>query len=208
MLRPCVEQWETPKDYPLRTWMSSPIDVHKLGPGKTSQVLHHVCGTFQGIGQVPHLPSSCYASAEGGLDPPAPRRRSHRHGGHQPGRKNSVITLLIYPEDSGDKEDNLHESPSDPTYADPTLEIVHSSEKHTKEPTLKSGSDALSEPSAPTREGFMGDLDPGYIVIYHKGSDTPIFATLEELTNKASWGDTQKYGFWAKTRAWSQENTS
>ena len=29
-------------------------------------------------------------------------------------------------------------------------------------------------------------------MIYHKGSDPPIFATLEERTKEATWGDTRK----------------
>ena len=38
----------------------------------------------------------------------------------------------------------------------------------------------------------MGKLSPKDIVIYQKGSDLPIFETLEERTKEAPWGDTCK----------------
>ena len=38
----------------------------------------------------------------------------------------------------------------------------------------------------------MGHLSPKDILRYQKGSDTPIFATLEERTKEAPWGDTWK----------------
>ena len=77
-----------------------------------------------------------------------------------------MIPPLIYPEDSGDEEKITGDSPSDPPSVDPTSEPGPQSEKHTKEVTFETNYDALSEPSAPTREGSMGHLAPGDIVRY------------------------------------------
>ena len=44
----------------------------------------------------------------------------------------------------------------------------------------------------PTREGSMGHLYSGDIMIYQKGSYTLRFDTLEEITKEAYWGDTYK----------------
>ena len=38
----------------------------------------------------------------------------------------------------------------------------------------------------------MGNLAPKYIVQYQKGSDPPIFSTLEERTKEDPWGDAWK----------------
>ena len=38
----------------------------------------------------------------------------------------------------------------------------------------------------------MGHLYPKDIIRYQKGPDPPIFATLEERTKEALWGDTWK----------------
>ena len=86
-LYPSVEQQEITKDHPLFSLMRSPRDVNKSRPGRSDQVLQHVCGNFQGIRQGPCLPSSCYHTAQGVVDPPSLRRRGHRHGGQQLGRQ-------------------------------------------------------------------------------------------------------------------------
>ena len=91
---------------------------------------------------------------------------------------------LIYPEDS-DNEDSLSNPPS----ADPTPKPETPSENTTKEPTLERDYDALSEPSTPMREDSMGQLYPKDIVIKQKRSYPPRFATLEERTKEAPWGD-------------------
>ena len=52
--------------------------------------------------------------------------------------------------------------------------------------------DALSEPSAPTREDSIGCLSPKGIVRYQKVSDAPRFTTLEEHTKESPWGGTWK----------------
>ena len=70
------------------------------------------------------------------------------------------MPLLIYPEDTND-EDYL----SDPPSADPTPEPGPLSRKSTKKQPSEPDSDALSEPSAPTREVSMGKLPPKDIVI-------------------------------------------
>ena len=88
------------------------------------------------------------------------------------------MPLLIYSEDSDNEEDNPCESPSNPSSTEPTPEPIPPSEKTTKEPTSEPNYDALSEPSAPTMEGYMGKQDPKDIVRYQKFSDPPIFATL------------------------------
>ena len=61
--------------------------------------------------------------------------------------EDSMVSLLIYPEDSDYKY-----SLSDPPSAYPTLEPVPPSKKPTKWATSEPNSGALSEPSAPTRE--------------------------------------------------------
>ena len=75
-------------------------------------------------------------------------------------KKDSVMPLLIYPKEFDDKEDYPCEYLSDPPYAEPTPDLGPPREKSTKEPTLKSDFDALSVPSAPTREGSMAQLHP------------------------------------------------
>ena len=90
-----------------------------------------------------------------------------------------VMPPLIYPEESNDKE-----SPSNLPSVDPTPEPGPPSEKPTKEPASEPDYDALSEPSAPTREGSMGHLDLKDIVRYHKESYPPRFATLEKRTKE------------------------
>ena len=74
-----------------------------------------------------------------------------------------VMTPLIYLEDS-DNEESLSNPPS----AESTPEPGPPSEKTTKEPTSEPDSDALSQPSTPTREDYMGRLAPKYIVRHHK----------------------------------------
>ena len=66
---------------------------------------------------------------------------------------------LIYPEYS-DNEESLNDPPS----ADPTPDPGPPSGKTTEEPTSEPDFDALSEPSAPTREDSMGNLSPKDIV--------------------------------------------
>ena len=66
---------------------------------------------------------------------------------------------FFYPEDSNDEE-----SLSDPPSAEHTPEPVSPSETPTKELTSEPDYDALSEPSAPTREDSMGNLSPKDIV--------------------------------------------
>ena len=56
------------------------------------------------------------------------------------------MPLLIYPEYSNNEEYLI-----DPPSMEPTPDPGTPSEKPTKEPTLKPYSDALSEPSMPTR---------------------------------------------------------
>ena len=73
--------------------------------------------------------------------------------------KDSATPSLIYPEESKDEE-----SLSDPPSAESTPEIGPPSEKTTKELTSEPDYDALSEPSAPTRENSMGHLSQTYIV--------------------------------------------
>ena len=80
MLYPCVEQREITKDHPSFSWMRSPRDVHKSGPGGSDQFLQHVCGNSQGIRQGPRLPRSCYYKSKGGVDPTSLRHHGHRHG--------------------------------------------------------------------------------------------------------------------------------
>ena len=80
---------------------------------------------------------------------------------------------LIYLEDSDD-EDYL----SNPLFVEPIPKTGTPSEKSTEEPTSETDSDALSEPSAPTREDSMGNLAPKDIVRYLKGSYPPSFSTL------------------------------
>ena len=79
-----------------------------------------------------------------------------------------------------------------PNSADPTTEPGPPSEKNTDEPTLESNSDALSEPSAPTREDSMEYLSPRYKVRYQKGQNPPKFSTIKEHTKEPPWGDTWK----------------
>ena len=114
-----------------------------------------------------------------------------------------VMSQLIYLDDSNDEE-----SLSNPSCMGLTLYPVTQSENPTKEPTSEPDYDALSELSAPLREDSIGHLSPKDIVKQHKGSDPPIFATPEERTKEAHWGDTRKSGSWAKMRAWRQEKTS
>ena len=102
----------------------------------------------------------------------------------------SMIPLLIFPEESDNKEDEPRESPSDLHSMDPALELGPPSEKPTKEVASEPNSDALSEPSISTRRGYMGHLAPGYIMRYHKVSYPPRFFTLEECTKEDPWGDT------------------
>ena len=72
-----------------------------------------------------------------------------------------MMSLLIYPEDYDDEEDDPCESLRNPLSVEPIPEPRPPSEKPTKETTSEPGSDALSEPSAPTREYYMGHLSPG-----------------------------------------------
>ena len=99
---------------------------------------------------------------------------------------------LIYPEYSKDKEEDPNESLSDRITTDPTPEPGPPSEKSTEEPISEPDSDTLSHPYVPTREISMRHLSPGDIVRYQKGSDPPIFSTLEERTKEDPWGDTSK----------------
>ena len=78
--------------------------------------------------------------------------------------EDSLMPTLMYLEEYDDKEDNPLESLSDPTSVEPTPEPGPPSEKPTKEPTSEPDFDALSEPSAPTREGSIGNLSTGDIV--------------------------------------------
>ena len=98
-----------------------------------------------------------------------------------------IMPLLIYPEDSDNKE-----YPSNPPSTEPTPEPTPPSEKTTKEPTSEPNYDALSEPSAPTMEGYMGKQYPKDIVRYQKWSDPPRLATIEDRTKEDPWGDTWK----------------
>ena len=112
------------------------------------------------------------------------------------------MPLLIDLSHSDNEEDDPCEYLSEPPSTDPTPEPGPPSEKPTKELTSETDYDALSEPSAPTGEGSMGNIPPVDIVRYQKGSGPHRFSTLEGLTKEASWGDTWKSAFWAKTRAW------
>ena len=79
--------------------MCSPRDVHKSDPVGTDQALQHVHIIFQGIIQGPHLPSSCYAAAEGGVDPqPCDAVVTYKEDSESD-EKYSVMPPLIYPED-------------------------------------------------------------------------------------------------------------
>ena len=75
-----------------------------------------------------------------------------------------MMNPLIYPYESDNKE-----SLSDPISAEPTPYPGHPSKKPTEEMTLEPDSDALLEPSAPTREVYLGQLSPKDIVWYQKG---------------------------------------
>ena len=44
----------------------------------------------------------------------------------------------------------------------------------------------------------MGHLGPGDIVVYLKGADQSLFATLEDHIKEAFWGDTQKIGIFVQ----------
>ena len=103
-----------------------------------------------------------------------------------------MMPSIIYPDDSNNEKDYTREASSDPPSTDSTSEPGTPIEKATEEPTSETDSDVLSEPSAPMGEGSMGHLSPGDILRHHKGSDPPIFATIEERTNEASWGDVWK----------------
>ena len=81
---------------------------------------------------------------------------------------------------------------SPPRRMDPQAKILP------RKPTSKPYFDALSEPSVPTREGYIGHLSPEDIVRYHMESDQPTFETLEERTNEAPWGDTRKIRIWGQ----------
>ena len=70
---------------------------------------------------------------------------------------------------------------------DPTLDPGLPSKKPTEETTSEPNYDALSEYYTPTREGYMGHLAPQYTMRYQKGSDPPIFFTLEECTKEDLW---------------------
>ena len=102
-----------------------------------------------------------------------------------PDDKDRVTPPSICPEES-----NNEESLSNRLSVEPTLKPGPPSEKPTEEPTLEPDYDALSEPSASTREDSMGKLSPKDIVRYQTESDPPIFATLEERTKEDPWGDT------------------
>ena len=101
--------------------------------------------------------------------------------------KDIVMPQLIYTEDSDDDE-----SLRDPPSAEPTPETGPPSKKTTEEPTSEPNYDAISEPSAPMREDFMGHLSPKDILIYQKGSDPSRFAAIEERTKEATWVYTWK----------------
>ena len=85
---------------------------------------------------------------------------------------------LIYPEDPNNEEDNPREYLSIPLSVNPTPLPGPPNENPTEEPPLEPNYNALSEPFAPTREGYMVHLSPKDIVICHKGSDPPRFVTL------------------------------
>ena len=114
--------------------------------------------------------------------------------------KEVMITLLIYIEDYKYKESyhprkkpwGICEAPRDTPSAGPTSELGPPSEKPTKEPTSEPKYDTSSEYYEPTKEGFMGQIYPGYIVRYRRGEDQPWFDTLEERSKEASWGDIWK----------------
>ena len=80
---------------------------------------------------------------------------------------------LIYQEGSDNKD-----SSRDPPSADLTPDPRPPSEKPTEKPSLEPDYDALSEPSAPMREGSLGEITPKDIVRYQKGSDPTIFSAL------------------------------
>ena len=96
--------------------------------------------------------------------------------------KDIAMPPLTYLEKSNDEEDRPCESPSNPPSMETTPESGLPSEKPIEEPTFEPDSGALSEPSAPTREGYMGNLAPKDTVRYQKGSYPPRFSTLEENT--------------------------
>ena len=73
---------ENKKYHPSCSRMRSPRDIHKSGPGGIYQVLHNICGIFQGVRQGPWMPRSCYSTADEGVYPPALRLGGHRNGGH------------------------------------------------------------------------------------------------------------------------------
>ena len=70
--------------------------------------------------------------------------------------------------------------------------------KTTKEPTLGPKSDDSSENSAPTKEGSMGYLALGDIVINQKEEDWHQFSALEERIKEATWGETWKIRIWGQ----------
>ena len=94
---------------------------------------------------------------------------------------------LIYLEESDDEEYLIN-----PPSTEPTPDPGPPSKIHTKETTSERNYDALSEPSAPLREGSVGRLSPKDIIRYQKGLDPPRFPTLEERTKEAPWEDTFK----------------
>ena len=99
---------------------------------------------------------------------------------------------LTYTKKYNNEEDNPYESPSDPTSVYPTPEPGPPNEKPTKEPTSETDLNKPSEPSAPTREGYMGQLPPRDIILYQKVSYPPIFVNLEEQTKEDPWVDIWK----------------
>ena len=84
---------------------------------------------------------------------------------------------LIYLEEYGEEEDNSREPLSNLTSNNITSEPGPPIEIYTKELTLDMDYDALSETSAPMREGSMGHLSPGDIARCQNGPDPPIFST-------------------------------
>ena len=104
--------------------------------------------------------------------------------------QDSFMQPLIHMYYSNNKEDGNGDSPRKYLYSETTRDTVHPSEIYIKEPTSAHSPGTSLEPSVPTREDNKGSLDLGDIMKYPKGSDLPIFATLEECTKESPWGDT------------------
>ena len=194
MLFPCLEPWEITK-YHLQPSFMLPYDLSQRRPyfrARRGQPSSTAClRGFQVIRQGPGLPRSFYAASEVGVDPSSQRRHGHRHIGQRLIRKRYCDAPINLPR--GLRQRGV---PYDLPSVEPTPEPGPPSETPTKEMTLEHDSDALSEPSTPTREGYMGHLSPKYIVVYQKGSDPPRFATIEELTKESPcWGHLENPDF-------------